>query len=102
MSRRHESKARRKKRRERIAAQHARIFAPLPPGTSSGSPGWARSRGPITFTFRGGASFTLQRAGPAVPFDPAIHSPVDLPLMVVNEMLRQAIPRPAGEPDIEN
>lgn len=96
MSRRHASKARREARRVRQAAQRERICAPLPPGTVP------RERREFSWTFRGGLKFELQLVGPAVPFDPAIHSPKDLPLMVVDELLRQSIPRPPGEPDVLN
>lgn len=92
MSRRHASKARREARRLRqtARAEHLR---------SSGTP---RERRFFSWTFRGGLTFELQLVGPAVDFDPATDKPQDLPLMVVNEMLRQAIPRPPGAPDAEN
>lgn len=85
MSRRNQSKKQRQARRERISTEMARAFAPLPPGTSSGR------IGPVTFTARGGTSFTLVPVGPVVHFNPDAPNPEQHLLeQVVGEMLRQA------------
>ncbi len=92
MSRRHASKARREARRVRQAdrAEYLRTS------------GTMRERRDFSYIARGGLKLRFVPVGPMVHFDATTDLPRDLPLMVVDEMLRQACPRAPTEPEPDN